>query len=1200
MRLADYEAFTIVLWAKVDGQTVADGEALISFGSDSYNRGMIGIYYWGNPPTHIAFVAGGGLDAWAAVDPIPDGCVGQWAHYALVYSNGVLTGLVNGKPVVTKTGVTADQFGNSSGLGTHWWLEYSACSTRFVGGLDEVRIYNRALTSNEVEGLFLQDRPGTVSMPVVDITTTNSWMEYPVSTVEVSGTNNTHVVGLMSWSNNVGATGVFPAMGAWTASVVGVMVGTNYVTVTGTNAAGERSCDTVWVVREFAPVGLTATIEALDRVRLRWADRASGVEQLRIERRTMANAAWTVVGVVPPPVTNFVSVGLASGTRYEFRVTAMVRGLPAMTSESVWVEMARLPGMPRNLTAVSGGTNRIHLTWIDGSENETGFELQRRSGGIGVWGRAASLGADATTWTDSGLRPNSPYHYRIRATNAVGVSAFTPEASTMTDPEPAPPEGMYVLRVVVTNLMFDGVATNPPVTVRDRSLVGGTMDVVHTVPRGVATSMRVAMGFRDAAGRVCGVPQEVRDLYGAVSWQDYVLHGVRVPDGLATPQDAGAYGLWIESHPTLRDPSLDFAATVRTNETALAKCLGPVMVTPAPHSQVEVRLLSAMTTVGRDVDVPVLVGSDGGEAVVAFTVQYDPDLLCAAGARLGDTVRQAELVTNANEVGRLGVMVMMPDGEAMKSGTKQAVILSWQTVQAGTATVSFADGPVSREVVFKDPLVVPDVTWVPGRVRIGGAGYEADVAPDGAPDGRVDIADIRRLSMMAAGLVRPTDAAEFQRADCSPRVTLGDGRINAQDYQQARRYASGANALVAAGGPTGPQAGNRFSAAAGITPTVKMQGDDERVLEVVSQMTDGTAPFWLPIRLHAVADEVVLTWSLSFDPAQLSFLDVRTVGAATNASVLTVPTELSEGRIGLMVAMAEGFSFPAGDQTVLELAFSVVPGAGAATSAVSFVESPSPLSIVDSEANVLTTSYSNGVVAILPVLAPFAPSAPVGLAAATVATNEISLTWTNTATDADGYRVHRKYGTEAWSPIRDLATNEESYADAGLARDTEYAYRLEVLNAAGSAWSEVVTGRTWSAIENWRVERMGAPDNVGSLEDGADADEDDILNLVEYALGLDPMATNDVGAVMNVRVRDAITIAGEAYGTLTYDLCPGAGSDVEVVVEVCTVLTQGAWVQQMIPVREEVVGGVTRVWLRSPTSVKDQQAEYYRLRVTRP
>jgi hypothetical protein len=429
---------------------------------------------------------------------------------------------------------------------------------------------------------------------------------------------------------------------------------------------------------------------------------------------------------------------------------------------------------------------------------------------------------------------------------------------------------------------------------------------------------------------------------------------------------------------------------------------------------------------------------------------------------------------------------------------------------------------------------------------------------------------------------------------------LGDGRINAQDYQQARRYASGANALVAAGGPTGPQAGNRFSAAAGITPTVKMQGDDERVLEVVSQMTDGTAPFWLPIRLHAVADEVVLTWSLSFDPAQLSFLDVRTVGAATNASVLTVPTELSEGRIGLMVAMAEGFSFPAGDQTVLELAFSVVPGAGAATSAVSFVESPSPLSIVDSEANVLTTSYSNGVVAILPVLAPFAPSAPVGLAAATVATNEISLTWTNTATDADGYRVHRKYGTEAWSPIRDLATNEESYADAGLARDTEYAYRLEVLNAAGSAWSEVVTGRTWSAIENWRVERMGAPDNVGSLEDGADADEDDILNLVEYALGLDPMATNDVGAVMNVRVRDAITIAGEAYGTLTYDLCPGAGSDVEVVVEVCTVLTQGAWVQQMIPVREEVVGGVTRVWLRSPTSVKDQQAEYYRLRVTRP
>jgi hypothetical protein len=258
-------------------------------------------------------------------------------------------------------------------------------------------------------------------------------------------------------------------------------------------------------------------------------------------------------------------------------------------------------------------------------------------------------------------------------------------------------------------------------------------------------------------------------------------------------------------------------------------------------------------------------------------------------------------------------------------------------------------------------------------------------------------------------------------------------------------------------------------------------------------------------------------------------------------------------------------------------------------------------SVVDNEAYALTTTYSNGVVAILPARPPSAPSAPVGLAAEAVSTNEISLTWTNIASNADGYRVYRKCGTVAWSAIRDLGTNAESYADVGLASDTEYAYRVEVFNAGGSAWSDVVTGRTWSVIENWRIARMGAPENAGDTADDADADGDRIPNLVEYALGLDPMETNDVGGIMNVRVREPITIAGEGYGTLTYDLYPDAADDVEIVVEISTGLIQtDAWPREMIPVREETIGDVVRVWLRSPTPLNAQQAEFYRLRVVRP
>src|SRR5207247_7134255 len=42
---------------------------------------------------------------------------------------------------------------------------------------------------------------------------------------------------------------------------------------------------------------------------------------------------------------------------------------------------------------------------------------------------------------------------------------------------------------------------------------------------------------------------------------------------------------------------------------------------------------------------------------------------------------------------------------------------------------------------------------------------------------------------------------EFQRADCAPRATLGDGQMKVTDWVQAGRYVGGLDPLVAIGGP---------------------------------------------------------------------------------------------------------------------------------------------------------------------------------------------------------------------------------------------------------------------------------------------------------------------------------------------------------------------------------------------------------------
>jgi hypothetical protein len=143
--LDKFPAFTIMLWAKVDGLTVADGEALISFGSD-LGQGMIAIMY---APGQIGFTTDG-HEFWANA-AFPSECLSHWAHYALVYDHGVETGYINGRAVATRANVPVGLIGRTAGLGTHWWVN-NGVSTRFIGAMGEVRIYGRALTQEQVLG----------------------------------------------------------------------------------------------------------------------------------------------------------------------------------------------------------------------------------------------------------------------------------------------------------------------------------------------------------------------------------------------------------------------------------------------------------------------------------------------------------------------------------------------------------------------------------------------------------------------------------------------------------------------------------------------------------------------------------------------------------------------------------------------------------------------------------------------------------------------------------------------------------------------------------------------------------------------------------------------------------------------------------------------------------------------------------------
>jgi hypothetical protein len=88
-------------------------------------------------------------------------------------------------------------------------------------------------------------------------------------------------------------------------------------------------------------------------------------------------------------------------------------------------------GVPASLTVRLISPTQIDLSWLDTSADETGFEIQRRTG-ASDWVWVARVAPNTTRFSDFGVSPGTTYTYRVRAQNAVGFSAWSNEASGTT------------------------------------------------------------------------------------------------------------------------------------------------------------------------------------------------------------------------------------------------------------------------------------------------------------------------------------------------------------------------------------------------------------------------------------------------------------------------------------------------------------------------------------------------------------------------------------------------------------------------------------------------------------------------------------------------------------------------------------------------------------------------------------------------
>lgn len=180
-----------------------------------------------------------------------------------------------------------------------------------------------------------------------------------------------------------------------------------------------------------APTGLAATVVSNVRIDLTWTNNADNVQGFKVGKSTDGiNFTEVTSG------SSYSATGLTVGTTYYFRVRAYNAAGDSAYSNIVIATTGSYPVAPNNFVATVVSTNQINLTWADQSSNETDFQIERRADGIGSWIAVVTLGANVTSYNNTGLTPEAAqyYQYQIRSINGSGNSSWTQTGAVYTKP----------------------------------------------------------------------------------------------------------------------------------------------------------------------------------------------------------------------------------------------------------------------------------------------------------------------------------------------------------------------------------------------------------------------------------------------------------------------------------------------------------------------------------------------------------------------------------------------------------------------------------------------------------------------------------------------------------------------------------------------------------------------------------------------
>ena len=179
-----------------------------------------------------------------------------------------------------------------------------------------------------------------------------------------------------------------------------------------------------------APTNLNATASNFSSANLTWADNANNELGYRIESKIGATGTYGLVTTEGPNTTAATINNLIEGTQYYYRLQAVnAGGRSAYSNETSAVTVLTSPD---SLTPQALSSSQVRLTWTDRCATETGFRIERSPLTNTNFTEIATVGANTTSFTDTGLNRATTYYYRVRAYYAYTTSAYSSERHVRT------------------------------------------------------------------------------------------------------------------------------------------------------------------------------------------------------------------------------------------------------------------------------------------------------------------------------------------------------------------------------------------------------------------------------------------------------------------------------------------------------------------------------------------------------------------------------------------------------------------------------------------------------------------------------------------------------------------------------------------------------------------------------------------------